>query len=131
MALEIDVVAGRVTCRGVTLEGIAPLIDGEIPPHGPAEIVAGEIRWQLETGAAILAVEGNSGLQFRLEGVTKTIDSLGVRFSEIRGVRRYLRNGYQSWDGSFFVEPGTQTGGGPPAKTPPLGFAILPFPWDS
>jgi alpha-galactosidase len=32
------------------------------------------------------------------------LGSIGVRF-RASGVRQYLRNGYTSWDGSYFVEP--------------------------
>ena len=57
-------------------------------------------------------------------GIDTALASLGLRFDGIAGVRRYLRNGYQSWDGSFFVAPGTPAGDGPPAKAPTLGFAM-------
>ena len=124
MALEIDLAAGRIACRGVTLAGIEPLIDGEVPAHGPPEMARGEIRWKLDPGVAVLAIDGDARLEFKLEGVEGDIDSLGLRFSKVEGVGRYLRNGYQSWDGSFFVEPGTGFGGGPPAKAPTLGFAM-------
>ena len=51
------------------------------------------------------------------------LDSIGIRFGTVTGVRRYLRHGYQSWDGSFFVAPGTPAGDGPPLKAPTLGYA--------
>ena len=38
---------------------------------------------------------------------TARIASLGLRIAAIGNVRQYLRNGYMSWDGSFFVEPAT------------------------
>ena len=49
--------------------------------------------------------------------------SLGIRLA-VTGARAYLRNGYQSWDGCYFVAPGTPTGDGPPAEVPTLGFAM-------
>ena len=124
MTIEIDLAAGRIVWRGITLAGIQPLIDGEIVVHRRAEIDGGEIRWPLKGGVAILAIEDDARLQLRLEGVTGSIDSFGLRFGEVRGLRSYLRNGYQSWDGSYFVEPGTPQGDGPPAKVPTLGFAM-------
>lgn len=126
MAIEIDVDAGRISCRGITLKGIEPIIDGKVPQHGLGEISTDAIRWSLEAGAAVLEIDTDSGLRFRLEGLpaNRPIDSLGLRFTEVAGLRRYLRNGYQSWDGSFFVEPGTPVGDGPPAKAPTLGFAM-------
>jgi len=38
--------------------------------------------------------------------------SFGLRIGSAEGVSKYLRNGYTSWDGSYFVEPGpeAQTG---------------------
>lgn len=49
--------------------------------------------------------------------------ALGVRL-RVTGARAYLRTGYQSWDGTYFVAPGTAAGDGPPAKAPTLGFAM-------
>lgn len=126
MAIEIDADAGRISCRGIELGGILPLIDGEVPQHGPAQVAGNQIRWQLEGGWAVLEIDFDSHprLQFSLEGVDTAVDSLGLRFTSVCGVSRYLRNGYQSWDGSFFVEPGTPPGDGPSAKAPTLGFAM-------
>lgn len=128
MPIEVDLAALRVTCRGISLENIEPLIDGEAPTCSPPEVEDGAVSWKLETGRAILEVEPGEAprLRFRLEGIPtdRTVNSLGLRFGSIDGVRLYLRNGYQSWDGSFFVEPGTSAGDGPPAKAPTLGFAM-------
>lgn len=46
-------------------------------------------------------------LDIALEGVRidERVDSVGLRFGAVSGVLRYLRNGYTSWDGSYFVEP--------------------------
>jgi hypothetical protein len=38
------------------------------------------------------------------------IDSLGLRVGRATNVLRYLRNGYMSWDGSYFVEPDSGRG---------------------
>jgi alpha-galactosidase len=128
LAINVDAAGGRISCRGITLAGVEPLINGEVPKHGPMELAGGKIRWSLESGSAILTIVNDEAplLSFRLEDVPsdKTIDGLGVRFGSIEGLGRYLRNGYQSWDGSFFVEPGTPAGDGPPAKAPTLGFAM-------
>jgi len=108
--------------------GIEPLIDGEIPKHAPPDIEDGRIIWQLDSGSAVLLIEDGPivRLSLRIEGLDpgRAVDSLGLRFTSIEGVRLYLRNGYQSWDGSFFVEPGTAAGDGPPARAPTLGFAM-------
>jgi len=122
--VEVDPVTFRFHARGVTLAGLAPLIDGAVPPHGPAEIGGDRIIWPLDRGRIVLDIERGTPLRLhlRLED-ERSIDSLGLRFTSVTGVGRYLRNGYQSWDGSFFVAPGTPAGDGPPAQAPTLGFA--------
>jgi alpha-galactosidase len=131
LPIEADLRSLRFSCRGVTLGGIEPLIDGDVPPHAPPVIGERSVTWRLQTGAAVLEVEPGdpARLRLRLEGISKDreIDSLGLRFGRFDGVRSYLRNGYQSWDGSFFVEPGTPDGDGPAAKAPTLGFAMTAF----
>jgi alpha-galactosidase len=114
---------------GIRLAEISPLIDGEVPAHGPPEIAGDRIAWPLDEGRAVLEIvrEGEAlRLRFRCDGLAagRSVDSLGLRFARGTGVRRYLRNGYQSWDGSFFVAPGTPAGDGPPGKAPTLGFAM-------
>lgn len=66
------------------------------------------------------AVDGEHRFTVRASGGRPM--SVGLRLT-ITGARRYLRNGYQSWDGSYFVAPGTPDGEGPPGKAPTLGFA--------
>ena len=127
--MEIDPNFDAFRGLGIDLTGLAPLIDGEVPAHGPAEIGVDCMIWPLEEGRAALDIaRGDSGfrLRFRLEGVAadRVVDSLGLRFGSVTGARLYLRNGYQSWDGSFFVAPGTPAGDGPPPKAPTLGFAM-------
>jgi alpha-galactosidase len=131
LPIEVDLAVPRFVCRGITLGDIEPLIDGEVPDHSEPEVVDNGFKWKLDDGVAILVIERGEmpRLQFRLEGIARgrRIGSLGLRFGRVTGARLYLRNGYQSWDGSFFVEPGTPTGDGPPAKAPTLGFAMTAF----
>jgi alpha-galactosidase len=35
------------------------------------------------------------------------LDSFGLYFEHVENVRQYLRNGYFSWDGSYYVQPDT------------------------
>jgi len=114
---------------GIRLAGIAPLIDGAVLEHGPAQVSTKGIAWPLREGTVFLEVEGEGeGLRLSLgiRGLApeRRPDSLGLRFAAVTGVRLYLRNGYQSWDGSFFATPGTPAGDGPPGKAPNLGFAM-------
>jgi alpha-galactosidase len=128
LPIEVDLEALRITCRSVSLGNIEPLIDGEVPRHSPPELENGVLSWKLDVGVALLKVEPGETprLLFRLEGIPRDrpIASIGFRIGLVEGVQLYLRNGYQSWDGSFFVEPGTSVGDGPPAKAPTLGFAM-------
>ena len=127
--MEIDPAGSAFEALGIRLDDLAPLIDGDVPKHDSPEASEGCIAWRLSEGQAVLeirpAAEGLR-LAFRLEGLPpeRAIDSLGLRFGAVTGARRYLRNGYQSWDGSSFVVPGTPAGDGPPAKAPTLGFAM-------
>lgn len=113
---------------GVRLDGIQPLLDGAVPACWPASEVPGGIEWALEAGGAIrLAIVedgGNTRLDVSASGLGEEPLSLGLRFGAVRGVRRYLRNGYHSWDGSFFADPGTPAGDAAPGKEPTLGFAM-------
>jgi alpha-galactosidase len=109
-----------------SLSEILPLIDGEVPDHRPLDGDGSGIAWALAEGTAHvdMALDGGAiRLSFRVEGLSRAPDSIGLRFA-VPGIRTYLRNGYQSWDGSFFVKPGTRAGGEPPGKAPDLGFAM-------
>jgi alpha-galactosidase len=94
-----------VARRGIAVEIVAPLLDG-----APAAID--------------LAVADGDPLAIDVAAPPGTRpQAVGVRL-RVTGARAYLRNGYQSWDGCYFVAPGTPAGDGPPAKAPTLGFAM-------
>ena len=128
MPIEVGLSPLSIACRGIVLAGLEPLIDGVVPPHEPPAIDGSSVSWKLDQGNVVLGVESGERprLRLTLEGIPagRQIESLGLRFGTVEGVRLYLRNGYQSWDGSFLVEPGTPPGKGPPAKAPTLGFAM-------
>jgi len=50
-------------------------------------------------------------IRYWMEGLPADLilDSFGLRFEQVENVRQYLRNGYFSWDGSFYVQPGALT----------------------
>ncbi|CAM3249203.1 Alpha-galactosidase [Sphingomonas antarctica] len=104
--------------RGLKVDILAPLINGEVPRH---RTVDGG--WELEGGGRVLLDVQPGRYTVRIEGADHSLDSLGLRLN-YAGARLYLRNGYHSWDGSFFVAPGTAAGDGPPGKAPTLGFAM-------
>lgn len=114
--------------RGVVFPRPLPLIDGAVPPHRIAQEDTDTIVWALDAGGEVTLTVATDGDAVRIDlaadGLAGPLASLGLRFEGVTGVRQYLRNGYQSWDGSYFVAPGTPPGDGPPAKGPTLGFAM-------
>jgi alpha-galactosidase len=127
MDLDPNGVGVGVRGRGLRLGGLTPLIDGEPATHNAPELRGDCIVWSLPEGRAVLGFARHGDLlrlDLRLEGCDRSPASLGLRFAQVEGVRAYLRNGYQSWDGSYFVAPGTQPGAGPRARSPTLGFAM-------
>jgi alpha-galactosidase len=114
--------------RGLTFPKPQPLLDGDVPPHASPETRGAVTTWRLDAGGAIVLETSRhddvTSLSVRVDGLERPASSLGLRFDGVTGVRRYLRNGYQSWDGCYFVEPGAAPGDGPPAKAPTLGFAM-------
>ncbi|HEX6303148.1 MAG TPA: glycoside hydrolase family 36 protein, partial [Anaerolineales bacterium] len=51
--------------------------------------------------------EGYIRLRYWLEEFPEenNFDSFGLKFGRVENLRAYLRQGYNSWDGSFYVEP--------------------------
>ncbi|MBV8686619.1 MAG: alpha-galactosidase [Alphaproteobacteria bacterium] len=112
MAIEFEP-DGAFVWRGIRLSEIAVLVDGQ---PSPAANVAGSLAIR-EEGDSLRLI-----LQLPDEGPRQ---SLGLRFGRVEGVRAYLRNGYQSWDGSYFVPAGTQAAGDEPrGKSPTVGHAM-------
>ena len=111
---------------GIVLGDVQPLLDGAVPDCSTIAIADG-IEWTLDDGSRItLTVTDDdvTRLDVSASGLGDAPLSLGLRFGAVTGVRRYLRNGYHSWDGSFFADPGTPAGDAPPGKEPTLGFAM-------
>ncbi len=110
---------------GLSLGAIEPLIDGVVPRHAAAQVTLDAITWPLDVGQFVLEIKAGNPVRLhcRVEGVAGPLAAIGLRFGAVTGVCRYLRHGYQSWDGSFFVAPGTPPGDGPPLKAPTLGYA--------
>lgn len=113
---------------GITLTALLPLLDGEVPDF---ELVADEsnrVEWSLSKGGSIvLSIDHESDivrLTVTATGLAEAPLLIGLRFGEVRGVRRYLRNGYHSWDGSFFADPGVQPDGAGPETNAGHGFAM-------
>jgi alpha-galactosidase len=104
------------------------LINSAVPPHRVVRQDGDAIVWALDAGGQVtlnVVTDGDTvRIDLAADGVAGPLAALGLRFDGIAGVSQYLRNGYQSWDGSYFVAPGTPPGDGLPAKAPTLGFAM-------
>ncbi len=111
---------------GIALGPPQPLIDGNLFSTAAPTVEQDCLVWAAADRRFILEIAQGDVLELRcrIEGHGPPLSSIGLRFSAIAGVGSYLRNGYQSWDGSFFAAPGTPAGDGPPAKAPTLGFAV-------
>lgn len=92
--------------RGITVSLVTSLLDRE-----PS------------TAVAVTPTEGDCTAIDLTAPAGTSPQAIGLRL-KVTGARAYLRNGYQSWDGTYFVAPGTPAGTGPPAKAPTLGFAL-------
>src|SRR6185437_14419159 len=83
-------IAVTLALGGIRLADIEPIVDGAPSPEARIETRVLDGRTEL---TVVLPRGGR-------------LASIGVRL-QAHGVRQYLRNGYMSWDGSFFVEPAT------------------------
>lgn len=98
-----------MTAPRIDLARVAPLIDGAVPPYRRTE--GG---WTLDGGGAVtLRIELGEVTRLTVcaEGLGRSLDSLGLRLENVAGVARYLRNGYQSWDGAGFASLGEPNAG--------------------
>lgn len=112
--------------NGIILGDVQPLLDGTVPACSVRQLSDG-IEWTLDDGGVIVLTVGDGNmtrLDVSATGLAEEPLSLGLRFGAVQGVRRYLRNGYHSWDGSFFADPSTPAGDVPAGKEATLGFAM-------
>ncbi len=130
--MRFDPDAAAFEGGGLRLAGLQPLLDGAPAPVVEVSRTAGAVEWRLGgelAGARMrLQVRAADGLDLALtlEGLApdRAVDSLGLRFAEVHGLARYLRNGYQSWDGSYLTAPGDPPPDDNPGRSPRLGFAF-------
>lgn len=113
--------------RGISLSDVEPLLDGVVPTCTLQSNYPAHLLWMLPNGGSIeLAIENSEGVT-RLTVSAKGVEApsaIGLRFGKVTGARQYLRNGYHSWDGSFFADPGTVTTNEAAGKEPDIGFAM-------
>lgn len=96
----------EIRLRGIKLSIESALINGE-----PAE-----------AGVDHIVCDGVHRLSVRSDRLGP-LSSIGLRFA-VEGAGQYLRNGYHSWDGSWFVDAGVRDAGEPEGKQPSIGFAF-------
>lgn len=113
--------------RGISLSDVEPLLDGVVPACTLQSNDFAHLLWALTDGGSIeLAIENGDGVT-RLTVSAKGVEApsaIGLRFGKVTDARQYLRNGYHSWDGSFFADPGTVATDEAPGKEPDIGFAM-------
>jgi len=123
---------------GVTLRGLKPVLNGILLDHWACEVLRSdgeqiELRYtsgSLNEGTFRLQATQSEAQQvwvrYWLEGLPQdlVLDSFGIRFEQMGNVRQYLRNGYFSWDGSYYVQPDTLTNLGEEALPLETGYGM-------
>lgn len=108
--IRVEVDSPTLWAGGVWLGAIAPLIDGVVPAHEPVLVREDGLQWPLAEGKVVTLTLDHDrdklSLALSLSGFSgeKRLSAFGLRFGRVGNVRQYLRNGYTSWDGSYFVE---------------------------
>jgi hypothetical protein len=107
---------------GVTLRYIQPVLNGSLLEDWSCEVIRSdseglELRYtsaSLGEGAFGFKAhhpdaQGQIWMQYWLEKLPQdlVLDSFGLRFEQLENLRQFLRNGYFSWDGSYYVQPDT------------------------
>lgn len=101
----------------IALRAIQPVLNGavladaqcELVQQGKNEIV---LRYNLAVSDGTLLVawtradSSRAQMRYRIENVPNdlVLDSFGIHFACVEGVRAFFRNGYFSWDGSEYVQ---------------------------
>jgi alpha-galactosidase len=107
---------------GVTLRGAQPILNGVPLESWMCELIRSDNEQiKLRYTSAALGIgafgvqathadaHGYVWLSYWVEELPDDLmlDSFGLRFEQVENVRQYLRNGYFSWDGSYYVQPDT------------------------
>ncbi len=127
-----------VESGGISLSDLRPVLNGAPLENAHAEIIANNsTHFQLRYTAPALGdatfeveiacgEESHAWLRYWLgrppDGVS--LDSFGLRFDRVENLSTYLRNGYYSWDGSFYVEPEGLQQWEEYERRPEIGYAM-------
>ena len=124
---------------GVTLRGGRPVLNGIVLNDWSCEILRSEnekleLRYTSEglgDGAFWLqaswsTLQDRISIQYWLEDLPQglVLDSFGLQFEQIENLRQFLRNGYFSWDGSYYVQPDSMAGSGENVLQLEIGYAM-------
>lgn len=105
--MSFDAASLSFSLGGIRLSDLAPLIDGLVPSCAAPRADATGAVWLLDDGSRFTMQLIGQEIRLSLSGFAgvRTLASIGLRIGNAGNVRQYLRNGYMSWDGSYFVEP--------------------------
>jgi alpha-galactosidase len=116
-----------IELRGVKLADFAPALDGEIAAFTAVEVTEHRLAWRLVDGRLLtLSAQPQGDAITMVAAITGHGPApLSIGFAcTASGARDYLRNGYHSWDGSWFTAAGTPDNSEDEGKQPTLGFAM-------
>ncbi|MBI5300493.1 MAG: alpha-galactosidase [Chloroflexi bacterium] len=125
----------RIEFSNISLSGLRPVVNGVALNDAPVQVVhndarGSELNFSLPDGAFGVEVtrenESRVWLRYWIANPSQNfaLDSFGIRFAQIENLRAYLRNGYTSWDGSFYVEPDALRAWEEYETRPETGFAM-------
>lgn len=110
----------NIEASPLALRGAEPVLNGQVLPDYQVQVLQDNaavttMRYSSSAlGAASFFLEisreetlSHPCLRYWIEDLDLSfcLDSFGLRFGAIENLRAYLRNGYNSWDASFYVEP--------------------------
>lgn len=77
-------------------------------------------------GLELLTEDGRLWVRYWLENLPAdlVLDSFGLHFAAVENLRAYLRQGYTSWDGSFYVQPDAMGDFAADEARPETGYAM-------
>ncbi len=111
----------RVETRHITLADVRPVINGVVLEALPTagKTFGLSLAPLIDSGVMTIEQEGTGGtmrLRYELRNIPDdfTLDSFGIQFGRMTNIRTFLRSGYFSWDGSYYV----------PVEELPVGGAI-------
>lgn len=123
-----------IESSGVTLRGIQPVLNGAPLDDWTCEVLRAdesiELRYtSASPGNGIFQLQATQSdthhiqMRYWVEELPQELilDSFGLHFERVENLRQFLRNGYFSWDGSYYVHPDTLVAG---KEAVPQGYGM-------